>query len=163
MKTIIKKYAPATIAITMFAVFLANYIYTSMKVADMKRETQIVVEEAEKRIAKAQENSQIELTKLMIDKANSQNDIIYNYRQEKEEQATEAKRIYEAHVWYKECLAVTWELELRDKVIDFQCQEYAVFNWLDYPQLIWDETIYNFLERFASYNIDTTRKELGLN
>jgi hypothetical protein len=81
------------------------YMLRQVNIANAK--TEIVANEAKQRIAEAEKPTNVELTKLMLDAAKSQDEEIYNHRKEKEEEALQAKRIYEAHIWFKECLTVT--------------------------------------------------------
>lgn len=78
---------------------------------------------------------------------------------ELDEDFIEAQKRKEANVWYVRCLELEGQLELSWKDYDLECLPYRSISE---GFIFTSQEAYKNLERFASYNIEQTKLDLGL-
>ena len=122
--------------IAWITLFFSFGIIQAKKITNLKKDLLIAR-------AEASQKTEIEIVKEKLVKNKEK---VPNLKKAKEK----AHTLYETGVWYGRCLELLWELELKWLDHELECREYE------------GEDTYEFLKKFSSYNINKTRKELGL-
>jgi len=122
--------------ITCLSMFVWISAIQTKKITNLKKD--LLIAQAE-----ANQKTEIEIVKEKLVKNKEK---VPNLKKAKEK----ANKLYETGVWYGRCLELLWELELKWLDHELECREYE------------GEDTYEFLKKFSSYNINNTRKELGL-
>ena len=116
---------------------------------------QLLLETKEKEVETANilaaKRSKIEIIKNQIANANDLKD---DFKKDKEQ----AIKIEEANIWYIRCLEAEGQLELWSKQYELECYPYQYDIMFD----SYNEDVYKDLEKFATYNLEQTKFELGL-
>lgn len=157
MKTrnlIISVVAIITLIWVLYAININN---KNAEIKAKKIELQEQIKKTEEAEARASQRSKIEIIQEQIKQTNIEEALYEKNLEEAKELLIIRQKIYESHIWYKRCLEIEWELEIKNIETDLVCYPY----YIDVTWITSDEA-YESLKKFASYNLNQTRADLGL-